>query len=115
MVKHDRITITQTSGLIFQTYPKPSIKFLFDYSHCLHLLIYTFSRFLDFNLPLFFLFQDVILEVQGQAVSGYTQGDTVSWLNHCTRSKNPCVLRLVPQGRLLNICMNYWSCMSIRY
>jgi hypothetical protein len=43
--------------------------------------------------------QDVLLEVQGQKVAGYTQGDVVAWLGHCSRNGNPVVLRTAPQGR----------------
>ena len=43
--------------------------------------------------------QDVLLEIQGQKVAGYTQGDVVAWLGHCTRNNNPVVLRTAPQGR----------------
>jgi hypothetical protein len=43
--------------------------------------------------------QDVLLEVQGQKVSGYTQADVIGWLNHCSRNGNPVVLKTVPQGR----------------
>ena len=43
--------------------------------------------------------QDVLLEIQGQKVAGYTQGDVVAWLSHCSRNGNPVVLRTAPQGR----------------
>ena len=43
--------------------------------------------------------QDVLLEVQGQKVAGYTQGDVTAWINHCSRNSNPVVLRTAPQGR----------------
>ena len=43
--------------------------------------------------------QDVLLEVQGQKVAGYTQADVVAWLGHCSRNGNPVVLRTAPQGR----------------
>lgn len=41
----------------------------------------------------------IILEIQGQKVSGYTQRDVVAWLGHCTRDGNPCVIRSVPAGK----------------
>ena len=44
---------------------------------------------------------DVILEVQGQKVAGFTQRDVVLWLKHCSRNDNPVVLRCVsspPRG-----------------
>ena len=43
--------------------------------------------------------QDVLLEVQGQKVAGYTQADVVAWLGHCSRNGNPVVLRTAPQGK----------------
>ena len=45
------------------------------------------------------MLQDVLLEVQGQKVAGYTQGDVTAWINHCSRNSNPVVLRTAPQGR----------------
>ena len=42
----------------------------------------------------------LLLEIQGQRVSGYTQRDVVAWLNHCTRNGNPCVIRTAPPGKL---------------
>ncbi len=50
--------------------------------------------------------QDVLLEVQGQKVSGYTQADVIGWLNHCSRNGNPVVLKTVPQGRQNVIFLN---------
>ena len=41
----------------------------------------------------------MLLEVQGQKVAGYTQGDVTAWINHCSRNSNPVVLRTAPQGR----------------
>ncbi|KAK7791492.1 hypothetical protein R5R35_008847 [Gryllus longicercus] len=38
---------------------------------------------------------DVVLEIQGQKVAGYTQRDVVAWLNHCCRNGNPVVLKTV--------------------
>jgi hypothetical protein len=50
-------------------------------------------------MGLYFVFQDVLLEVQGQKVSGYTQADVIGWLNHCSRNGNPVALKTVPQGK----------------
>ncbi|KAG8271539.1 Membrane-associated guanylate kinase, WW and PDZ domain-containing protein 3 [Homalodisca vitripennis] len=36
---------------------------------------------------------DILLEIQGQKVAGYTRRDTVAWLNHCCRSGNPVNLK----------------------
>ena len=47
--------------------------------------------------------QDVLLEVQGQKVAGYTQADVVAWLGHCSRNGNPVVLRTAPQGRKIHL------------
>lgn len=46
---------------------------------------------------------DLLLEVQGQKVVGYTQRDVVAWLNHCCRNGNPVVLRVVDAGKRLSI------------
>lgn len=45
---------------------------------------------------------DVILEIQGQKVAGYTKADVEAWLRHCLRNRNPVVVRTVKQGRLFN-------------
>ncbi|XP_075219002.1 membrane associated guanylate kinase, WW and PDZ domain containing protein magi isoform X2 [Lycorma delicatula] len=44
---------------------------------------------------------DVLLEIQGQKVAGYTRRDTTAWLNHCCRSGNPITLKIVPDGLLV--------------
>ncbi|XP_046407322.1 membrane-associated guanylate kinase, WW and PDZ domain-containing protein 2-like isoform X5 [Ischnura elegans] len=44
--------------------------------------------------------QDVLLEIQGQKVAGYTQRDVVAWLNHCCRNGNPVVLKTVTSGTI---------------
>ena len=51
--------------------------------------------------------QDVLLEVQGQEVAGYTRADVVAWLTHCSRNGNPVVLRTAPQGRTAH-CTSSW-------
>ncbi|XP_046984274.1 membrane-associated guanylate kinase, WW and PDZ domain-containing protein 1 [Schistocerca americana] len=38
---------------------------------------------------------DVVLEIQGQKVAGYTQRDVVAWLNHCCRNGNPVTLKTI--------------------
>ena len=50
--------------------------------------------------------QDVLLEVQGQKVAGYTQADVVAWLGHCSRNGNPVVLRTAPQGKTERLYKN---------
>ena len=42
---------------------------------------------------------DVLLEIQGQKVSGYTAADVSRWFKHCLQNKNPVVVRTVPKGR----------------
>uniref|UniRef100_A0A1B6DAZ4 Membrane-associated guanylate kinase, WW and PDZ domain-containing protein 1 n=2 Tax=Clastoptera arizonana TaxID=38151 RepID=A0A1B6DAZ4_9HEMI len=42
--------------------------------------------------------QDIILEIQGQKVAGYTRRDTVAWLNHCCRNGAPVTIKTVPSG-----------------
>lgn len=42
--------------------------------------------------------EDILLEIQGQKVAGYTQRDVVAWLNHCCRNGNPVVLKTVDAG-----------------
>ena len=44
---------------------------------------------------------DVLLEIQGQKVSGYTAADVSRWFKHCLQNKNPVVVRTVPKGRLI--------------
>ncbi|KAG8233310.1 hypothetical protein J437_LFUL013780 [Ladona fulva] len=46
--------------------------------------------------------EDVLLEIQGQKVAGYTQRDVVAWLNHCCRNGNPVVLKTVAAGKRKN-------------
>lgn len=41
---------------------------------------------------------DLLLEVQGEKVAGYTQRDVVAWLNHCCRNGNPVTLKTVQGG-----------------
>ncbi|XP_039298140.1 membrane-associated guanylate kinase, WW and PDZ domain-containing protein 2 [Nilaparvata lugens] len=43
---------------------------------------------------------DILLNIQGQNVAGYTRKDTVAWLNHCCRSGNPVSLKTAPAGFL---------------
>lgn len=50
---------------------------------------------------------DIILEIQGQKVAGYTQRDVVAWLNHCCRNGNPIVLRAVRSGCLTKDLRQY--------
>ena len=42
---------------------------------------------------------DVLLEVQGQSVAGYTRADVTAWLKHCLKNRNPVVIRTAPKGR----------------
>lgn len=42
---------------------------------------------------------DVLLEIQGQKVSGYTRADVEAWMRHCLRNANPVVIRSVSKGR----------------
>ncbi len=42
---------------------------------------------------------DVLLEVQGQKVSGYTLADVTAWLKHCLKNRNPVVIRTAAKGR----------------
>ncbi|XP_034239712.1 membrane-associated guanylate kinase, WW and PDZ domain-containing protein 1 isoform X2 [Thrips palmi] len=41
---------------------------------------------------------DLLLEVQGEKVAGYTQRDVVAWLSHCCRNGNPVTLKAVRAG-----------------
>lgn len=43
---------------------------------------------------------DVLLEIQGQKVSGYTAADVSRWFKHCLQNRNPVVVRTVPKGKL---------------
>lgn len=42
---------------------------------------------------------DVLLEVQGQKVSGYTLADVTAWLKHCLKNRNPVVIKTATKGR----------------
>ncbi|XP_026277849.2 membrane-associated guanylate kinase, WW and PDZ domain-containing protein 1 isoform X2 [Frankliniella occidentalis] len=41
---------------------------------------------------------DLLLEVQGEKVAGYTQRDVEAWLSHCCRNGNPVTLKSVRGG-----------------
>ncbi|GFY73101.1 PDZ domain-containing protein [Trichonephila inaurata madagascariensis] len=43
---------------------------------------------------------DVILEIQGQKVAGFTQRDVIAWLNHCCKSGNPVRITVARGGKL---------------
>jgi len=43
--------------------------------------------------------EDLILEVQGQKVAGYTERDVLAWLHHCCRNGNPVVIKTLPNGQ----------------
>lgn len=43
--------------------------------------------------------QDILLEIQGQKVAGYTRRDTVAWLNHCCRNGAPVTLKTISSGK----------------
>lgn len=42
---------------------------------------------------------DVLLEVQGQKVSGYTLNDVKAWLLHCLRGQTPVAIKTVQKGK----------------
>jgi hypothetical protein len=42
---------------------------------------------------------DVLLEIQGQKVGGYTGHDVTAWLRHCLGNGNMVVIRAVPKGK----------------
>ena len=42
---------------------------------------------------------DVVLEIQGQKVSGYTRADVKAWLRHCLKNRNPVVVKTARKGR----------------
>lgn len=54
---------------------------------------------------------DILLEVQGEKVAGYTQRDVLAWLNHCCRNGNPVTLKTVRTGQYGRKIFetNYWS------
>lgn len=43
---------------------------------------------------------DVITEIQGQKVAGYTQRDVVAWLNHCCKNGLPVTVNTIPAGEI---------------
>lgn len=40
---------------------------------------------------------EVLVEVQGQQVGGYTRRDITTWLQHCLRNGNACVIKTARQ------------------
>ncbi|XP_076344342.1 membrane-associated guanylate kinase, WW and PDZ domain-containing protein 1-like isoform X2 [Tachypleus tridentatus] len=50
---------------------------------------------------------DIIIEVQGQKVAGYTQRDVVAWINHCCRNGNPVSIKAVRSGYLTKDLRQY--------
>ena len=44
---------------------------------------------------------DILLEIQGQKVVGYTQRDVGAWLNHCCRNGNAVTLRVTDAGKVI--------------
>lgn len=42
---------------------------------------------------------DVVLEIQGQKVSGYTRGDVLAWMKHCLKSRSPVVVSTASEGK----------------
>ena len=57
------------------------------------------------------VFGNVLLEIQGQKVSGYTAADVARWFKHCLQSKSPVVVRSVPKGRTRKFKINSTSTM----
>jgi len=56
---------------------------------------------------------DVLLEIQGQKVSGYTAADVSRWFKHCLQNKNPVVVRTVPKGKHITfIQLIFYRCES---
>nr|XP_018903603.1 PREDICTED: membrane-associated guanylate kinase, WW and PDZ domain-containing protein 1-like isoform X2 [Bemisia tabaci] len=43
---------------------------------------------------------DIILEIEGQKIAGYTLNDTTAWLNHCTLTSEQVTLKTVPAGSI---------------
>ncbi|CAM1323212.1 Uncharacterised protein g8324 [Pycnogonum litorale] len=50
---------------------------------------------------------DIILEIQEQKVSGYTQRDVIAWLNHCSRNALPVTIKTVPSESLTKNLRQY--------
>ncbi|GIX72931.1 PDZ domain-containing protein [Caerostris darwini] len=50
---------------------------------------------------------DLILEIQGQKVAGFTQRDVIAWLNHCCKSGNPVRICVARGGKLFLILIRY--------
>lgn len=41
---------------------------------------------------------DVLLEIEGQKVAGYTQRDVITFINHCVRNGNSVKIKAVKSG-----------------
>jgi hypothetical protein len=50
---------------------------------------------------------DVLLEVQGQKVSGYTLADVTAWIKHCLKNRNPVVIKTATQGRKIVLARKF--------
>ena len=48
---------------------------------------------------------DVVLEIQGQKVSGYTKGDVLAWMKHCMKNRNPVVISTASEGKTVYISL----------
>lgn len=46
---------------------------------------------------------DIILEIQGQKIAGYTQKDVIGLLKHCIRNDNSVKIKAVKSGELLRL------------
>ena len=45
---------------------------------------------------------DIVLEIQGQKVAGYTLRDTIDWLNQISRNGTPVMFKTVKTGKYFN-------------
>ena len=45
---------------------------------------------------------DVVLEIQGQRVAGFTRSDIEAKLKHSLKNGNPVVVKTVPKGKSLH-------------
>nr|XP_042895445.1 membrane-associated guanylate kinase, WW and PDZ domain-containing protein 3 isoform X1 [Parasteatoda tepidariorum]XP_042895446.1 membrane-associated guanylate kinase, WW and PDZ domain-containing protein 3 isoform X2 [Parasteatoda tepidariorum] len=50
---------------------------------------------------------DVLLEIEGQKVAGYTQRDVITFLNHCVRNGNSVKIKAVKSGCLTRDLRNF--------
>lgn len=56
---------------------------------------------------------DIILEIQGQKISGYTQRDAGLWLKQVSQNGAPVMIKTVPSTGKCDLYVNILPCLSV--